>query len=163
MEEDKPVFSFGVRQPNDPNVTQQWALFGLGLFASSNQSVAAKTAELRVQSLEPNAWDITEGSDDIIVCINDSGTDTTHPDLIDNLWENQKEIPGNQLDDDGNGLVDDYSGYNFKANTPDVLDGKNLPYLHCNLLQELSQMKINPSARSLACLRPAIKAISMET
>ncbi|RPD42724.1 S8 family serine peptidase [Chitinophaga barathri] len=49
----------------------------------------------------------------VIVAVIDSGIDTTHEDLRDILWRNPKEIPGNHIDDDGNGYVDDVYGWNF--------------------------------------------------
>ena len=52
----------------------------------------------------------------IIVAIIDSGIDTTHEDLKSVLWTNKKEIPGNGIDDDGNGYVDDVHGWNFLGN-----------------------------------------------
>ncbi len=49
----------------------------------------------------------------IIVAVLDSGVDIYHPDLKDNIWINKDEIPGNKIDDDKNGFVDDISGWNF--------------------------------------------------
>lgn len=49
----------------------------------------------------------------VIVAVLDSGVDTAHEDLKDQLWHNPKEIPYNGIDDDGNGYVDDYYGWNF--------------------------------------------------
>ena len=49
----------------------------------------------------------------IVVAVLDSGVDINHPDLKDNIWINEDEIPGNKIDDDHNGYVDDISGWNF--------------------------------------------------
>jgi subtilisin family serine protease len=58
----------------------------------------------------------------VIVAILDSGADTTHEDLKKNLWHNPGEIPGNGIDDDHNGYIDDVYGWNFLGGK----DGKNL-------------------------------------
>ena len=49
----------------------------------------------------------------VIVAVIDGGVDVDHEDLKDVLWTNKKEIPGNGIDDDGNGYVDDIHGWNF--------------------------------------------------
>ncbi len=50
---------------------------------------------------------------EVIVGVVDSGTDLKHEDLVDVAWVNKKEIPGNGIDDDKNGYVDDINGWNF--------------------------------------------------
>ena len=60
-----------------------------------------------------SAWDVTAGSSDIVVAVVDTGIDPNHPDLFPNLWSNPWEVPGNGLDDDGNGYPDDTWGWNF--------------------------------------------------
>ncbi len=50
---------------------------------------------------------------DIIVAVIDAGMDINHPDLKDVIWTNEDEIPGNGIDDDKNGYVDDVHGWNF--------------------------------------------------
>ncbi len=58
----------------------------------------------------------------VVVAILDSGLDTAHADIKGNLWVNPREIPGNDVDDDGNGYVDDVHGWNFLGN----LSGENI-------------------------------------
>jgi subtilisin family serine protease len=58
----------------------------------------------------------------IIVAVIDSGIDTLHEDLKPILWRNPKEIPGNKIDDDKNGYVDDIYGWNFIGGK----DGRNV-------------------------------------
>lgn len=71
----------------------------------------------------PAAWDIFYGpggiSQDVIFAVVDDGGDTDHPDLAANVWTHPGEIPGNSIDEDGNGYVDDVHGYNFASNTGD--------------------------------------------
>ena len=52
----------------------------------------------------------------------DSGIDYTHPDLQGNIWVNHGEIPNNGIDDDKNGFIDDYYGWNFLSNSGDNMD-----------------------------------------
>lgn len=52
----------------------------------------------------------------VIVAVIDSGIDTNHEDLQGQIWVNTKEIPGNGIDDDGNGFIDDVHGWNFLGN-----------------------------------------------
>ena len=62
----------------------------------------------------------------IIVAVIDGGVDINHPDLKSVLWTNQKEIPGNGIDDDGNGYIDDIHGWNFIGSKKGNLEFDNL-------------------------------------
>ena len=79
-------------KPNDFFYTDQWSL---------------ETIKV------PEAWEIERGSKDIIVAVVDTGVDYNHEDLKSRIWVNEDEIPGNGIDDDGNGYVDDVRGWDF--------------------------------------------------
>jgi len=70
----------------------------------------------------PEAWDVTTGDSNLVIAIIDSGLDMSHPDIAANLWTNPGEIPGNGIDDDGNGYIDDVHGWDFTGNDNDPTD-----------------------------------------
>ena len=93
--------------PNDPQFNQQ---------AFFNNVQAAQ------------AWDIVKGEQgSVVLAIVDGGTDRDHPDLIGNLWVNNDETPGNGIDDDNNGFVDDVNGWNFANNSNDPTGLSGMP------------------------------------
>ncbi len=99
-------------EPNDAQFDQLWGLNNTG------QSGGTPDADIDA----PEAWEITTGSRETIVAVIDTGIDTDHPELVNNLWVNPGEIPNNGLDDDQNGFVDDIHGWNFRDNSPNVND-----------------------------------------
>jgi hypothetical protein len=68
------------------------------------------------------AWNTTTGSLNQVVAVIDTGIDWSHPDLAANIWKNPREIAGNNIDDDGDGFVDDTIGWNFVANNTNAQD-----------------------------------------
>src|SRR5437867_4556190 len=70
------------------------------------------------------AYEFVKGnpSKTVVVAVIDSGIDTLHEDLKEILWVNPKEIPGNGIDDDKNGYIDDIHGWNFLGGK----DGRNV-------------------------------------
>jgi len=66
------------------------------------------------------AWALTTGSAQVTVAVIDSGVDIDHPDIRQNIWANPGEIPGDRIDNDKNGLVDDINGWDFVNDIPDV-------------------------------------------
>jgi subtilisin family serine protease len=68
------------------------------------------------------AWSIGTGSREVVVAVIDTGMDYFHEDLRANVWTNPREIPGNGIDDDRNGYIDDVYGYDFVSNDSDPFD-----------------------------------------
>lgn len=68
------------------------------------------------------AWEIETGNEQIVIALIDSGIDYTHADLMNNIWINSGENPDNGIDDDGNGFIDDWRGWNFtETSLPDAV------------------------------------------
>ena len=106
--------------PNDTLFTSLWAMQNTGqsvngLAGTAGDDVHFIAAWALAQPAPPTA-------NRPVVAVIDTGTDYTHPDLAGNMWTNPGEIPGNGLDDDGNGFVDDYYGYDFADNLPNPTD-----------------------------------------
>ncbi len=93
-------------------------LFSVSLKAQENfdtwyQQSSEDSFPTGVRSIEWYKSAPVTNSKKVIVAILDSGIDINHPDLKQNIWVNPNEIPDNQIDDDGNGYVDDLHGWNF--------------------------------------------------
>jgi len=65
------------------------------------------------------------GNKEIVVAVTDDGVSLTHDDLKDSIWNNSKEIPGNGIDDDNNGYIDDVHGWDFTDNDNDPNGGSH--------------------------------------
>ena len=105
--------------PNDPYFGLLWGLNNTG--QNVNGTVGKAGADIDAVQ----AWDKTTGTPNVIVAVIDSGVLTSHPDLAANIWVNPGEIPGNGIDDDLNGFIDDVNGWDFVFNdsTPDDENG----------------------------------------
>lgn len=100
----QPNFYYSLlRTPNDPQFLSS-GLYGLAKISA------------------PQAWDLSTGSSAVVVADIDTGLQYAHEDIAANAWTNPGEIPNNGIDDDGNGFIDDYYGYDFRYNDPDPLD-----------------------------------------
>ncbi|MGC9361962.1 MAG: S8 family serine peptidase, partial [Candidatus Syntrophosphaera sp.] len=99
--------------PNDPYYGYQWHYHNTG------QTGGTVDADIDL----PEAWDLEKGHPDVVVAVIDQGIQTNHPDLAGNMWINSGETPGNGIDDDSNGYVDDIYGYNFAGGTGTISAG----------------------------------------
>ncbi len=84
--------------PNDPDFQEQWYL-------------------KQIKATE--SWHYSTGSEEVVVAVLDSGVDIDHPDLKNNIWVNADEVPGDGIDNDNNGFVDDAVGWDFISDSPD--------------------------------------------
>jgi subtilisin family serine protease/PKD repeat protein len=106
--------------PNDPNYPQLWGLNNIG------QTGGLQDADIDA----PESWDIQTGLPLIIIAVIDTGIDYDHEDLSYNMWINLGEIPGNGIDDDDNGYIDDVHGWDFVNGDNDPIDD-NSHGTHC--------------------------------
>lgn len=112
---------------DDPYNAAQWNLVNDGSVAPG----AVAGADVGVK----DAWRLTAGDPSVIVAVFDCGIEFRHEDLKDAVWRNEKEISGTaDVDDDGNGFIDDKYGFNFvncfainEDYINDKFDGKDVP------------------------------------
>lgn len=109
--------------PNDPEFAQQWNMLNTG---QNNGLVGADIDAA-------NAWaksndNVTADGDTVVVAVIDFLFDLAHEDL--NFFTNYNEIPGNSIDDDGNGYIDDVNGWNVFNDNGDV-NGATAHSTHC--------------------------------
>lgn len=105
-------------EPKDSFFVYQWGLHNFGQLIGD---YGVKGEDVNVLP----AWNITQGSEDVLVGVLDSGIDITHEDLQNSIFVNRKEIPGNGVDDDHNGYIDDITGWDFLHNDNTVYDDPN--------------------------------------
>lgn len=110
--------------PNDTDFSMQYGL--------DNDGQSGGTVDADIDAVE--AWEIHTGSKDVLVGVLDTGIDYNHPDLFENYWSNPGETGldqngqdkrSNGIDDDNNGYVDDWRGWDFINNDNDPLDDNN--------------------------------------
>lgn len=108
----------------DENGTETMSLPPLGPSNFDTSTIdAVKGIDINIQP----AWELynqIENKRPVIVAVIDTGIDVTHPDLKNSIWVNEDEIPGDGIDNDGNGYIDDINGWNFIDNNNQLCNGK---------------------------------------
>ncbi len=127
--------------PNDPRFGEQWAL--------NNSNDADVDA--------PEAWTQRADAEGIIVGVIDTGVDYRHPELRNTMWVNTGEIPGNAIDDDRNGYVDDVHGINAITGSGDPLDDNNHG-THCSGIIAAERN----NAQGISGLAPGVKIMALK-
>lgn len=99
--------------PNDPSFEDLWGM--------NNTGQTGGTEDADIDAVE--AWDMTSGSDDVLIAVIDTGIDYNHPDLEQNMWINVPEAEGDPgVDDDDNGYTDDIHGWDSVNEDGDPMD-----------------------------------------
>ena len=117
--EDEFVELDNSRFPNDPRISDQWAFKDLDNNADINIAEGWKEYLSDAQGGDPDG-------PSVVVAVIDTGVDYNHPDLKDVMWTNPGEIAGDEIDNDGNGIIDDVYGADFslsKSPSGDPMDG----------------------------------------
>jgi|GEM_PF-956347 len=118
------------RWPNDPILLNGWdyldpgfiILYQWGLYNDGSGSGFGPGGLPRADIKAPEAWAVETGRPDVVIAVLDTGIDYTHPDLAGKVWTNPPEIPANGIDDDANGFVDDWRGWDFANSDNDPWD-----------------------------------------
>jgi subtilisin family serine protease len=101
-------------EPNDGEFLKQWDLWNIGQF----DRLDAPDAQFGKPGSDINVLPLWSkgitGNRRLLVAVIDTGIDLNHPQLVPNLYRNPGEIPGNGIDDDRNGVIDDVQGANFE-------------------------------------------------
>lgn len=105
--------------PNDPYIPYQWGLYNWGQAVGD---YGTPNVDINIIPVWNNAKYLHE----VVVGVLDSGIDISHIDLMDNIYQNPKEIPRNGIDDDKNGYIDDVNGWDFLNEDNTVFDSPSL-------------------------------------
>ncbi|RFC53516.1 S8 family serine peptidase [Brumimicrobium aurantiacum] len=100
----------------------------LNWYNSSKTGMSTDKAYKKLKKITP---------DTVVVAIIDSGIDIEHEDLQGKIWVNKDEIPGNGIDDDNNGYIDDVNGWNFLGNK----EGENINTARLNVTRIYAELK----------------------
>jgi thermitase len=120
VEPDYIAYSGGVKNtevatttPNDGLYSRQWGLFNNGTFTVSGMPYSSTNDADSDMEL---AWDIQTGNPNLIIAVPDTGIRLTHNDIASRIWNKSSIEPIDGIDNDGNGLIDDYQGWDWINN-----------------------------------------------
>ena len=138
-EENYEMELFSIKYPDDPRIDASWAFENKGIFTHYYGSFPIEQAS--TEGIDMKIWEAWDAyplskkkTKPVVVAIIDTGIDYQHPDLKDQMWINENEIPDNGIDDDGNGYIDDIHGWDFVHNDSSI----------CNYIQTKTGYSANP-------------------
>ncbi|MBD3390593.1 MAG: S8 family serine peptidase [Chitinivibrionales bacterium] len=146
-------------RPNDYNFFAQWQMFNDGGNNFEGRDIFEDDADIDMTE----AWAYAQGDSAVIVAIIDSGCKRNHPELAGRFWTNPGEIPDNNIDDDGNGYIDDMVGWDFvdDDNDPEDTLGHGTAvagFLACNANNEIGFAGVDWNCRLMA-----LKVVTADT
>ncbi len=159
-----------------PNYEYQGHLFDDPLPSTeldqSSERPPSFPVHLEIINVKP-AWEVTKGSPQVLSAITDTGADLQHPLLKPTVWNNPKEIAGNQQDDDGNGKVDDIVGWDFSDSDNNPNDTQSHHHTHVHGIVHANDadrgaIGVTPDAKGMALRiaggkRPFSSAVLVES
>ncbi|MFH0940800.1 MAG: S8 family serine peptidase [Candidatus Omnitrophota bacterium] len=132
-----------VGKENDAKIHEQWGLHAVGFTPRSDPD---------------SAWNLVDADKkNVVVAVIDSGLDVSHVDAPQYLWVNSKEVPGNGIDDDNNGFIDDVNGWNFLNENNDLTDNKG----HGTFVTGIIAAKSN-NAIAIAGINPGAQIMALK-
>ncbi len=135
----------------EPLFGQQWALNNTG------QTVGGFAGVKDVDMNVPEAWQITTGSPNVVVAVIDDGVDFSHPDLAGRAWVNPGETPGDGIDNDGNGHVDDINGWDFCNDDATLHDAGDFHGTHV-----AGSIAASGNGTGIAGVAPSVKIMALK-
>ncbi|NUN95324.1 MAG: S8 family serine peptidase [Candidatus Omnitrophica bacterium] len=113
----KSIFGWAAELSARPGVLWAEPNFFGGVSLSVADPFRSNQAHLDIIDADA-AWAVTQGDPGVVVAVIDEGVDRNHPDLAANIYQNPQEILDG-IDNDGNGFIDDLTGWDFAGNDPD--------------------------------------------
>lgn len=148
----------------DPDVVFAEPYYVADLQGTPNDPYFSSQAALATMRMA-QAWDIEDGDPGLVIGISDNGVDQSHEDIVGSLWTNTDEIPNNNIDDDNNGAIDDYQGYNFtwqEDGTPPGVTRNNRSDAHGTRVAGIASATLN-NGKGIAGVGGTCKMFPMKT
>lgn len=123
----QPNYTYHALGAEDANYNLQWGLHNDGTFqyVTSRYTTVKSLKDIDINA--PEAWELWDKAEqrEVIVAVVDTGIKYDHEELTDSMWINEGEIPGDGIDNDNNGYIDDVHGWNFYGNNETIYNTRS--------------------------------------